>query len=144
MSHSVDCNVNINFSSLKTCYVFRFCMFALRRLLTTRRPIMLSTSQKIDELLKFVSTLSHSTSISAESKHSDDDDRFYITTAINYTNGLPHIGHAYEAVTSDVIARYHRIYGRKVWFLTGTDEHGQKVEGNFRCTFSVHSNHSEF
>ncbi len=39
----------------------------------------------------------------------------------------PHIGHAYEAVTTDVIARYHRMYGREVFFLTGTDEHGQKI-----------------
>ena len=54
-------------------------------------------------------------------------ERFYITTAINYTNGNPHIGHAYEAVTSDVIARYQRMAGKQVFFLTGTDEHGQKV-----------------
>jgi nucleoside diphosphate kinase len=54
-------------------------------------------------------------------------DRFYITTAINYANGAPHMGHAYEAVTADVIARYHRAYGREVFFLTGSDEHGQKI-----------------
>jgi len=53
--------------------------------------------------------------------------KFYITTAINYTNGIPHMGHAYEAVTADIIARYHRVYGREVFFLTGTDEHGQKI-----------------
>ncbi|KAJ9460439.1 hypothetical protein DIPPA_18776 [Diplonema papillatum] len=53
--------------------------------------------------------------------------RFYVTTAINYTNGPPHIGHAYEALLTDVIARYHRSYGRDVFFLTGTDEHGQKI-----------------
>jgi hypothetical protein len=47
-------------------------------------------------------------------------EKFYLTTAINYTNGAPHMGHAYEAVTSDVIARYHRGYGREVFFLTGT------------------------
>ena len=52
---------------------------------------------------------------------------FYITTAIHYTNGKPHVGHAYENVTADAIARYHRIFGRKVFFLTGTDEHGKKV-----------------
>ncbi|EQC29804.1 hypothetical protein SDRG_12350 [Saprolegnia diclina VS20] len=52
---------------------------------------------------------------------------FYITTAIHYSNGVPHIGHAYENVTADVIARYHRAYGRDVRFLTGTDEHGQKI-----------------
>jgi len=56
------------------------------------------------------------------------DQKFYLTTAINYTNGPPHAGHAYEAVTSDVIARYHRIFGRDVFFLTGADAHGQKVE----------------
>ena len=53
--------------------------------------------------------------------------RYYITTAIHYTNGNPHIGHAYEIITADTIARYHRRHGRNVYFLTGTDEHGQKV-----------------
>jgi len=79
---------------------------------------------------------------------------FCITTAINYANGLPHMGHAYEAISADVIARYHRAYGRKVncaatcrvlcgvqaqpcmpthnvptqvLFMTGADEHGQKI-----------------
>lgn len=52
---------------------------------------------------------------------------YYITTAINYTNGPPHIGHAYEAVITDVIARYYRSIGHDVYFLTGTDEHGQKI-----------------
>jgi methionyl-tRNA synthetase len=54
-------------------------------------------------------------------------EKFYITTAIHYTNGMPHMGHAYENVTSDVIARYHRVFGRDVFYLTGTDEHGQKI-----------------
>ena len=53
---------------------------------------------------------------------------FYITTAIDYTNGAPHIGHAYEKVLADVIARYHRLKGEKVFFLTGVDQHGQKVQ----------------
>eukprot|EP00388_Colpodella_angusta_P043111 GDKK01058482.1.p1 GENE.GDKK01058482.1~~GDKK01058482.1.p1 ORF type:complete len:602 (+),score=182.55 GDKK01058482.1:1-1806(+) len=53
--------------------------------------------------------------------------RYYLTTAINYTNGLPHMGHAYEAVIADVLTRYHRSFGRNVFFLTGTDEHGQKI-----------------
>ena len=52
----------------------------------------------------------------------------YITTAIDYTNGAPHIGHAYEKVLADVIARYHRLKGEKVFFLTGVDQHGQKVQ----------------
>lgn len=53
--------------------------------------------------------------------------RYYITTAINYCNGWPHIGHAYEALTSDVFARYHRLLGQDVFFMTGADEHGQKI-----------------
>ncbi len=53
---------------------------------------------------------------------------FYITTAIDYTNGAPHIGHAYEKVLADVIARYHRLKGEEVFFLTGVDQHGQKVQ----------------
>src|SRR5688500_11334191 len=52
---------------------------------------------------------------------------FYITTAINYPNGPPHIGHAYEAVAADVIARFQRARGRDVRFQTGTDEHGLKM-----------------
>jgi methionyl-tRNA synthetase len=52
---------------------------------------------------------------------------FYITTAINYPNGPPHIGHAYEAVATDAIARFQRLSGRDVFFLTGTDEHGLKM-----------------
>ena len=53
--------------------------------------------------------------------------KFYLTTAISYPNGRPHMGHAYEVVTTDVIARYHRLAGREVRFLTGTDEHGLKI-----------------
>lgn len=51
-------------------------------------------------------------------------EKFYITTAIDYVNGPPHIGHAIQKVWADVIARYRRLQGREVWFLTGTDEHG--------------------
>ena len=53
--------------------------------------------------------------------------RFYITTAIDYVNGRPHLGHAYEKVLADALARYHRQRGDSTYFLTGTDEHGQKV-----------------
>ncbi len=52
---------------------------------------------------------------------------FYITTAISYPNGRPHIGHAYEAIATDAIARFHRLSGRDVRFQTGTDEHGLKM-----------------
>src|SRR5262249_62063628 len=54
--------------------------------------------------------------------------RFYITTAIDYVNGQPHLGHAYEKVVTDVIARSRRALGEEVFFLTGLDEHGQKVQ----------------
>ena len=52
---------------------------------------------------------------------------FYLTTAINYTNGSPHFGHAYEVICADILARYHSINGKNVFFATGTDEHGQKI-----------------
>ena len=54
-------------------------------------------------------------------------ERFYITTAISYPNGKPHIGHAYELIATDAIARFMRLDGRDVFFLTGTDEHGIKM-----------------
>src|SRR5881396_1634591 len=54
--------------------------------------------------------------------------RFYITTAIDYLNGEPHLGHAYEKIVTDVIARARRSLGEEVFFLTGLDEHGQKVQ----------------
>lgn len=53
---------------------------------------------------------------------------FYITTPIYYVNDKPHLGSAYSTVNADVLARYHRLFGEDVRFLTGTDEHGQKVE----------------
>ncbi len=55
------------------------------------------------------------------------DTAFYITTAISYPNGRPHVGHAYEAIATDAIARWKRLEGREVRFLTGTDEHGLKM-----------------
>jgi methionyl-tRNA synthetase len=56
-----------------------------------------------------------------------DTDTYYITTAISYPNGRPHIGHAYELIATDAIARFKRLDGYEVFFLTGTDEHGQKM-----------------
>jgi methionyl-tRNA synthetase len=53
---------------------------------------------------------------------------FYATTPIYYVNDLPHIGHIYSTVVTDVLTRYHRLLGERTWFLTGTDEHGQKIE----------------
>ncbi len=54
--------------------------------------------------------------------------KFYITTPIFYPNGVPHIGHAYTAIATDVLARFQRLDGKDVFFLTGTDEHGQKMQ----------------
>ncbi len=54
--------------------------------------------------------------------------KFYATTPIYYVNDMPHIGHAYTTIAADILARYNRLKGNEVFFLTGTDEHGQKVE----------------
>src|SRR5216683_387806 len=54
--------------------------------------------------------------------------KFYLTTPIYYVNARPHIGHAYTTIVADVIARRHRLLGDDTWFLTGTDDHGQKIE----------------
>ncbi|WP_263374959.1 methionine--tRNA ligase [Granulicella aggregans] len=56
------------------------------------------------------------------------DKKFYLTTPIYYVNARPHIGHAYSTIVADVIARRHRLLGDDTYFLTGTDEHGQKIE----------------
>lgn len=53
---------------------------------------------------------------------------YFITTAIDYPNGAPHIGHAYEKVLADIVARYRRLCGQQVYFLTGVDQHGQKMQ----------------
>jgi methionyl-tRNA synthetase len=52
----------------------------------------------------------------------------YITTPIYYVNDIPHIGHAYTTIIADTLARYSRLIGHETFFLTGTDEHGQKIE----------------
>ena len=53
---------------------------------------------------------------------------FYITTPIYYTNAEPHAGHAYTTIAADVLARYHRLKGDEVFFLTGVDEHGENIQ----------------
>ena len=57
-----------------------------------------------------------------------DKQKYYLTTAIAYTSGKPHIGNTYEIVLADSIARFKRMQGYDVFFQTGTDEHGQKIE----------------
>src|SRR6202012_2973662 len=54
--------------------------------------------------------------------------RFYLTTPIYYVNARPHLGHAYSTIVCDALARRKRALGIETWFLTGTDEHGQKIE----------------
>ena len=54
--------------------------------------------------------------------------QYYVTTPIYYVNDVPHVGHIYTTVVADTLARYHRMAGSEVYFLTGTDEHGQKIE----------------
>ena len=54
--------------------------------------------------------------------------KYFLTTAIDYTNGDPHIGHAYEKILADVITRYNRTFRGPTFFLTGVDQHGQKVQ----------------
>jgi len=65
--------------------------------------------------------------VSSESAESEPE-RFYITTPIYYVNDVPHVGHAYTTVTADALARWHRLLGHNTFFLTGTDEHGLKIE----------------
>ena len=57
-----------------------------------------------------------------------EKEKYYISTAIAYTSGKPHIGNTYEVVLADAIARYKRLKGYDVYFQTGTDEHGEKIE----------------
>jgi len=59
-------------------------------------------------------------------------EKFYLTTPIYYVNDVPHIGHAYTTIAADVLARYKRLAGYDVFFLTGTDEHGIKIERSAR------------
>jgi len=59
-----------------------------------------------------------------------DKKTFYVTTPIYYASGNPHVGHTYSTVAADVLARFKRMQGYDVMFLTGMDEHGQKVEQN--------------
>ena len=57
-----------------------------------------------------------------------ENKNFYITTPIYYPSGKPHMGHAYSSIIADILARFKRLEGYKVFFLTGTDEHGLKIQ----------------
>ncbi|RHY70263.1 hypothetical protein DYB34_003475 [Aphanomyces astaci] len=107
-----------------------FVYFDMGGIMNCGCDFSVADSQTMDELKKQMAALEVSAQteeIKLRALEAPRSEKFYITTAIHYTNGQPHMGHAYENVTSDVIARYHRTYGRDVFFLTGTDEHGQKI-----------------
>ena len=70
-------------------------------------------------------------------------ERFYVTTPIYYVNDAPHIGHAYTTVTADALARWHRLLGDDVFFLTGTDEHGLKVQRAAEANGLAPAEHAE-
>lgn len=74
----------------------------------------------------------------------DASRKYYLTTAISYTNGDPHIGHAYEFLTADIISRYNRVLGYNTFFLTGTDEHGQKVAASAEKMGRLPQEHCDF
>lgn len=91
-----------------------------------RATVHLRAAQGCDGLLRAASR--HRSSRVALSAAAPSKPPFFVTTPIYYVNGVPHIGHAYTSLTCDVIARFKRLDGHDVHFLTGTDEHGQKVE----------------
>ena len=64
--------------------------------------------------------------------HVQPQNNFYLTTPIYYVNARPHLGHAYSTIVCDAMARRKRVLGIETWFLTGTDEHGQKIERSAR------------
>ena len=64
---------------------------------------------------------------------------YYITTPIYYPSGNPHMGHAYSSIIADIFARFKRIEGYNVMFLTGTDEHGQKIEKEAKKIIKIQS-----
>lgn len=110
---SADCNA-ARAAAYASARTFGRSVNTLPRVLA---ELIRSVDAQIEEMFSLV--------MPALNQHSSST--FYITTAINYANGAPHMGHAYESITSDVIARYHRVFGRDVLFVTGSDEHGQKI-----------------
>jgi methionyl-tRNA synthetase len=92
----------------------------------TTRPSSARKRRKPDAISKRVARLALIEPADAASDIQRGN-RYYITTAIAYPNGMPHIGHAYEAIATDALARFQRLDGKDVFFLTGTDEHGLKM-----------------
>jgi methionyl-tRNA synthetase len=96
---------------------------------TARKPAAKPSTDKAVPAKTTIPKQAKPTSSTASGKPSATDmrPRYYLTTAISYPNGVPHIGHAYEAIATDAIARFMRLDGYDTYFLTGTDEHGIKM-----------------
>ena len=102
---------------------------------STRRRIRRSAFSNNGRHRRLLSSSAGTTSITGIPKTSYDDGirPFQITTPIYYVNDKPHVGHAYTSIACDVLARFHRLSGRSVFFQSGTDEHGQKVEDSAKA-----------
>lgn len=94
---------------------------------TTAQQLAAAALMESRHIPKSESTISYGALARNLESPNGNAETYYITTAIAYTNGFPHMGHAYEFLTADVIARFHRVMGYDTFFLTGSDEHGQKV-----------------
>jgi methionyl-tRNA synthetase len=97
---------------------------------TPRKPpeqAQTAAAKPVKPKTKAVKTKAASVAPAVKAPTVQSKNSFYITTAIAYPNGAPHIGHAYEAIATDALARFQRLDGKDVFFLTGTDEHGLKM-----------------
>lgn len=99
----------------------------------TKMPVSQSVSQSVSlrflvlTFLVILFSMAATKPLSFDDRQEAKNQKFYITTAIAYLNGAPHLGHAYEFITADVCSRYHTVAGRKSLYSTGADEYGQKV-----------------
>lgn len=128
----------MRFTAMSIVSIVALCVqngraFAPKRHISTTttslpRPWQIHSDSSIYRGGHYYSTKSNRRVISLSSTTMDNDRPFQITTPIYYVNDKPHIGHAYTSTACDVIARFMRLNGREVFFLSGTDEHGQKVE----------------
>ena len=95
--------------------------------IATKKPTATPTRAEIGATKPLAAKPAKAGSPKAPRAEKSSKNSFYITTAIAYPNGVPHIGHAYEAIATDALARFQRLDGKDVFFLTGTDEHGLKM-----------------
>jgi len=106
-----------------------FCLAGSTRFASTRAFVPSHSRSFVARTVSKASRIAVGSTIGTPATSVDDGKSpFEITTPIYYVNDKPHIGHAYTSTACDVIARFMRLSGREVFFLSGTDEHGQKVE----------------